>query len=344
MNNVVKIASNIEEKLGVDIINEFSLESGINSERTVKAYREDTKQFIHYIFNGNQTIVASVLSDSLNRNNIIKFRTYLLEDKKLTASTVKRKLASIQELIKYMYSLGYMVNINLIKSLSKIKTVKNSYEVLTLEEANLIINSIKYNEKRNSSSKYFYCLLAFDTGIRAEALNKLTPSSFIEKEEEVLIKGIDKGKKSYIKSISKEFYESMKKELKIEDMQLDQNLFSFSEKNRHDMVKRAKESLGWGNRNITFHSFKKGAVTYAYESTKDIQIARKVGSHTSLSTTQTYLADSEEIFKGAVSNNYSIKNKNIKFEDYSKDDIVKVLKNMPEAAQLQIKTLLSDLK
>ncbi|MGW7862046.1 tyrosine-type recombinase/integrase [Staphylococcus xylosus] len=344
MNNIIEITNCIEEKLGIDIVNEFALESGINSERTVKAYREDAKQFIQYNFHGNYTIVGSVLAKSLNRNNIISFRSYLLDNKKLTASTVKRKLASIQELIKYMYSLGYDVNISLMQSLSKIKSVKNSYEVLSIEEANILINNIKDNEKRNSESKYFYCLLAFDTGIRAEALNKLTPASFIEKDDEVLIRGIDKGKKSYIKSISKEFYKSMKVELNIEDKEFDQCLFNFSEKNRHDMVKRAKERLGWVNRNITFHSFKKGAVTYAYESTKDIQIARKVGSHASLNTTQMYLADSEEIFKGAVSNNYSIKNKNIKFEDYSNEDLIKVLNNLPEAAQLQIKTFLSDLK
>lgn len=292
---------------------------------------DETIDNAHRVFNNDKEFIRNAISD---------YTKELIEHDEIEKDEILNRINSLKIFTEYTYD----VNISLMQSLSKIKSVKNSYEVLSIEEANILINNIKDNEKRNSKSKYFYCLLAFDTGIRAEALNKLTPTSFIEKDDEVLIRGIDKGKKSYIKSISKEFYKSMKVELKIEDKEFDQCLFNFSEKNRHDMVKRAKERLGWVNRNITFHSFKKGAVTYAYESTKDIQIARKVGSHASLNTTQMYLSDSEEIFKGAVSNNYSIKNKNIEYEDYSNEELVKVLNDLPEAAQLQIKTLLSDLK
>ena len=104
--------------------------------------------------------------------------------------------------------------------------------------------------------------------MRAEALNKLTKASFILKEDEVIIKGVDKGKKAYTKVISREFYDNMHNDLKFDQLNLTDNIFNFSGKNRTDMLNRAKKSLGWENRNITFHSFKKGAVTYAYEGYK----------------------------------------------------------------------------
>lgn len=342
MSTVVKIKDLRQSKLAIDLISDFAAESGINSPRTKKAYFDDVHQFIKIVLGENEFIEIDDLVKAIDRKNIINYRTVLLDEKNLTASTVKRKLSSLQELIKYMYSLGLDVNLNLMQSLTKIKSVNNSYEVLSIEEANMIITWIRDNEKRNSIEKYYYCLLAFDTGIRAEAINKLTPSSFIVKDDEVTIRGVDKGKKAFVKSISKEFYDNMYLELDMQNRNVNESIFNFSEKNRFDMIKRAKQALGMDNRNITFHSFKKGAVTYAYETTKDIQIARQVGSHSSLNTTQTYLADSQESFKGAVSNNYSIKNKNINFNDYSKEELIEVLNELSEGAQLQIKTILSD--
>ena len=89
--------------------------------------------------------------------------------------------------------------------------------------------------------------------MRAEALNKLTKASFIIKEDEVIVKGVDKG---YTKVISREFYDAYN-DLKFDQLNLTDNIFNFSGKNRTDMLNRAKKSLGWENRNITFHSFKK---------------------------------------------------------------------------------------
>ena len=49
----------------------------------------------------------------------------------------------------------------------------------------------------------------------------------------------------------------MHNDLKFDQLNLTDNIFNFSGKNRTDMLNRAKKSLGWENRNITFHSFKK---------------------------------------------------------------------------------------
>lgn len=326
-----------------ELIENYSNEVGINSERTKIAYRDDVAQFFKY-FNCNNESAADVVYMIFTRNNIVKYRSYLLEEKKLSASTINRKMCALKEFIKYLSSYGYNIDINIINQLSKLKTTNNSYEALSLEEAYALINWIKDNENRKALDKYYYCLLALDTGVRAEALNKLTKASFVIKEDEVIVKGVDKGKKAYTKVISREFYDNMHNDLKFDQLNLTDNIFNFSGKNRTDMLNRAKKSLGWVNRNITFHSFKKGAVTYAYECTKDIRVAMNVGSHSNMETTQRYIADNEEAFKGAVSNNFATGVKDVDFNNFEKDQLIEVLKSLPEAIQLQVKTELNKIK
>lgn len=336
MTNVVQIKDLMTTQLAINTIKEFAEEAGLNSPSTYTAYYNDALQFVKIIFN-NKSVTTEVLAASITRTNIVEYRRYLLNELNLQGSTIKRKLSSLRELTTYLYSLGYNVDINIFKSLQKIKANTNSYEVLSLEEAKMIIEWIKNNEKHDSISKYHYCQLALDTAIRAEAINKLTKSSFIVKADEVIIKGVDKGNKTFKKSISHEFYNELYSDLNFEELSFNDVIFNHSAKNRSDMINRAKKALGWENRNITFHSFKKGAVTHAYNTNKDIQLARKVGGHSSINTTQTYLADSEELFQGAISSSKSIDSENINFNDFSKEELVAALMNANGSVQILIK-------
>jgi len=54
-------------------------------------------------------------------------------------------------------------------------------------------------------------------------------------EDEVIVKGVDKGKKAYTKVISREFYDNMHNDLKFDQLNLTDNIFNFSGKNRTDM-------------------------------------------------------------------------------------------------------------
>lgn len=336
MTNVVQIKDLMTTQLAVHTIKDFAEEAGLNSRSTYQAYYNDALQFIKIIFRNNN-ITTDALANSINRANVVEYRGYLMNELNLQGSTIKRKLSSLRELSTYLYSLGYKIDLNLFKSLQKIKSNTNSYEVLSIEEARVIINWIKNNEKHDALSKYHYCQLAFDTAIRAEAINKLTKSSFIVKSDEVIITGVDKGNKTFKKSISLEFYNELHKDLNFNCLSFNERIFNHTAKNRSDMINRAKKALGWENRNITFHSFKKGAVTHAYNTNKDIQLARKVGGHVSLNTTQTYLADSEEIFQGAISNEKSIDSDNVQFDNFSKEELVAALNQINESTQIVVK-------
>lgn len=336
MTNVVQIKDLMTTQLAVTSIKEFAEEAGLNSPSTYQAYYNDAMQFVKIIFN-KESISTDTLASSITRASVVEYRKYLISELKLQGSTIKRKLSSLRELSTYLYSLGYNIDLNIFKSLQKIKSNTNSYEVLSLEEAHMLIDWIKNNEKHNSISKYRYCQLALDTAIRAEAINKLTKASFIVKSDEVIIKGVDKGNKAFKKSISIEFYNELRTDLNFDDLSISEPIFNHTAKNRSDMINRAKKALGWENRNITFHSFKKGAVTHAYNTNKDIQLARKVGGHSSINTTQTYLADSEEMFQGAISSMKTIDANCVDFNDYSKEELIAALTSMNQSTQIAVK-------
>lgn len=334
MTNVVELRNYNE--LALDTIKEFATESGLNSKATADAYMSDAKDFVNRMINDSVYVTTEALSSHLNYKKVLKFRNELLTEG-FAGSTVKRKMSSLKELAKYLSRQGYNVNVTMFDTLTKIKSEDNSYEVLDLNEATQLINWIKENEQRKALEKYYYCALAFDTGVRAEALNNLTKSSFSVRETEVIVKGVDKGKKSFTKSISLGFYNELARDLNFVSLDNDTRLFNFNAARRSEFINRAKKGLGWENRNITFHSFKKGAVTYAYSITGDIQVAQKVGSHSSVTTTQRYLKDNEEVFQGAFSDKEAIKATNVKFSDFSQEQLIEALSNLPEAIQLSVK-------
>ncbi len=321
-----------------DMIQDFAKESGINSESTRKAYLLDTLQFVKFTL-GTEYATINELVNSINRKQVTNYRNFLLNEKGLQGTSVKRKLVAIKELGVYLNSMedeyGFNINLSFMDSLQKIKATNNSYDVLSEEEALRLIEWIRNNERYEAEKKALYCELAFDTGIRANALNELISSSFIVKEDKVLIKGVDKGKKSYVKQISIEFYNRIYEGLGLDT--LEGTLFNFSEQNRSVMIKRAKSALGWDNRNITFHSFKKGAVSYVYETTKDVRKAQMKAGHENVATTQRYLAEVEEDTQGSISNRETVNSKQVNFSDYNKEELVEVLSSLPEAIQLMIK-------
>lgn len=339
MTNVVQIKQIMKEEFVTTSLEEFINEAGINSKNTQNAYKSDITQYIKISINDRTTFVTTQsFIDSITRSNIMKYRNKLLNDMNLSASSINRKITALNEFCKFLYNSGFEIDLKVFASLKKIKGTDNSYEVILPSEALMIAEYLRDNERQNAISKYYYCLLAIDTGVRAEALNNITRNSFIVKDEKtVVLKGIDKGKKMFSKTINKGFYDKMSKDLGFESISKEDKIFDYSSKNRSTMMTRAKKALGWENRNITFHSFKKCAVTFAFDTTKDILVAQKVGSHSSITTTERYLKGAEEDFIGAVSSEFSLNIKDIKLENYSKDDIIKAILNANENVSYLIK-------
>lgn len=336
MNKVLQIRQTEDTVQG--IINSFHEEYKLNSQSTANAYTADVTLFLEGHTPLGLATPLNTIGEHINYGAVTKFRAAEIE-RGLQATSVNRKITAIKEFSKHLAAHGILVSTNFFEHIKPLKGKSDSYEVLSIPEAIMIAEWLKNNEQRKPLMKYYYVILAVDTGIRAEALSKLTPKNFIELEEEVVIKGVDKGKKNFSKTISKALYHEMKDNLK-EWTALNQPIFNFSAKNRTDMINRALNGLNWGNRNIVFHSFKKAAVNNAFETTGDIRIAMKVGAHSSVSTTQTYLAEHGDDFLGAFSNGNLKEIKELDYKDYSKEELIAALEGMSQNHQYQAKSFL----
>jgi integrase/recombinase XerC len=82
------------------------------SPKTVDAYRRDLEDFRQFLDARDMDHVAGIfLSNGLHKANhmALKYKTYLVEERKLQPSTVNRKLAALRSLTDMAYTLG-MVN------------------------------------------------------------------------------------------------------------------------------------------------------------------------------------------------------------------------------------------
>lgn len=308
----------------------------LNSVSTAIAYKQDVIRFIESVTKMGVTHPANNMSSIITYKSISNFRQ-LEVDRELKAQSINRSVTAIKEFSKHLRASGIEVDTSFFESIKNLKGDGESYEVISIHEGIQIAEWFRDNEKNKQMMKYYYTLLAIDTGIRAEALTKLAPSNFIVKEDVVMIKGVDKGKKSFSKPVSKVLFNELKEHF--EWGALKQPLFALTAKNRTDMMRRALKGLGWEERNIVFHSFKKAAVNNAYENTGDIMIARKVGGHTSVSTTQTYLSDGDD-FMGAISQG-ARDMKDVELEDFGKEELIEAIKQLSVNSQYQLKVNLT---
>ena len=322
-----------QERRASYFLETFHNEYKYNSENTARAYVQDLEQFLEQVSNlGVETPIGTVVN-LINYKNVTDFRNGEL-DRGLKANTVNRKVTAIKEFGKHLAAHGVHVDMGFFSSIKSLKSDSASYEVLSIPEALQIAEWIKDNETVRGYEKFLYILLAIDTGVRAEALSNLTPENFSIADGEVLLKGTDKGKKQFNKRLSMEFYEDIKKNVTWEQ---GKKIFGFSAKNRNDMMNRVLKGLGWEHRNIVFHSFKKAAVNNAFDITGDIMIAMKTGGHSSVTTTQRYIAEGET-FMGAISNANAEKMKELKYEDFTKEELIDVLKGMSDNFQYQMRS------
>lgn len=193
-------------------------------------------------------------------------------------STLKYKFTIIKELYKFLITLKIYNENNPVDILDrKIKVSDDDVtgsDIFTINEIKLLINNA--NEKHSTLYK-----IAVLTGVRVSALLNLTLDSFkIHKNGNITITGLDKGNKRFTNVVTEDIYNECvalaKKNYK------NDKIFNMTRQNASIQLKKLIEKLDIDttDRKLSFHSFKKSAVTIAGDLSKgDIRKMLEISHH-----------------------------------------------------------------
>jgi integrase len=279
-----------------------------NSSKTVIAYETDVRMFMRLIRNkekGSELEYLTLDEIQFTLEDLEEFKEKVLdlrnEDGKYTYTnkSLNRKLSGIKNFIRYMAKKKLIKDISFLGLVSSEKVKEKHYGVLSINEIMDMVDWIMEHERELKLVKKYLVLFSLDTCIRKSAVLRLTWSDFLEEDDVVLVKGIDKGNNEFRKKISKEFYNEL---LTIKDESDDNRVFKIQPLAIQKLMDRYREFFKINpERNITWHSIRKSGVSFQFRLTKDILQAQKAAGHKNITTTQIYLDDEDYGAIGAVS-------------------------------------------
>lgn len=207
-----------------------------------------------------------------------------------------------------------------------------SYDSMSIEEVRKCVDVVEAS--KNGFEKGLLIRLAFATGFRKHALMTLKFSNITTLDGQPIIKVLDKGNKWSTKKLDDELYEEITtyKESVSRD-----NIFSLSNTTVQRMMNLINEKIDFGDRYITFHSFKKASIEeVAVQTNYDIKAMQYQGNHSDVTTTlNVYLSKKKMDDMPIVSLNNS-KPDLSSLKDLTKDDLYDIIVKLDRQTQIQV--------
>ena len=258
------------------------------SRNTVKAYRIDLEQFLHY-----------VKEDTLLRSKIEAYITEL--HKKYKQKTVKRKIASIKAFYQYLEEEERMKESNpFTKIRVKFKEAESLPRIIPRNEIEKLLNCmyaiIDHSEKKSTIYRDLTIVeIFFATGARVYEISNLKRQDI--DLDNGIIRIFGKGSKERCVQIGNhDILELMKAYYQMNQEVIEQCGFffvnqqgkRFSEQSIRRMIRKYSCQAGVSI-HITPHMFRHSVATYLLEEGVDIMYIQKLLGHSSIKTTQIYL-------------------------------------------------------
>ncbi|MDR2822832.1 MAG: tyrosine-type recombinase/integrase [Acholeplasmatales bacterium] len=262
------------------------------SPKTLISYELDISQFQEFLLLNK---LALTLKDANARTS--KFYLEYLIDKKLSPTTINRKISSLKNFYEYLYN-SEIVKKNIFSSLKVLKTAKKLPNPLSDNELTNLFSSINTNSSLGIRN-YLILDLLYSLGLRVSELTSLTLKSINYSRSEILIHG--KGNKDRILFIYPELLKeisnyvsltrvnllSKSNNLDNEFLLLNRNGTKLSERGvqkiLNSLVKSSNESY-----NIHPHQIRHSFATTLLNNGAKIKSIQEWLGHESISTTQIY--------------------------------------------------------
>ncbi|MCK4359301.1 MAG: tyrosine recombinase [Candidatus Cloacimonetes bacterium] len=270
------------------LINKFKfyikVEKGL-TENSVSAYISDILNFVLFI---NDADLKKV-----NAQKVIEFLNYLYKNK-AEDTTVARKRSSLVNFYKFLFGEG-LINEPIFEKFPAPKISLKLPDVLSIEEVESLINSVKTNDKYGLRNRAMLEFL-YSTGARISEMIELRISDILW--EESLVKLFGKGRKERYVPISNialgycQIYLNEARNAFLKEKQSNiMFLNRFGNKisrmgcwkifNKYVMLSHIKS-------NVSPHTLRHSFATHLLQGGANLRVVQTLLGHTSISTTQIY--------------------------------------------------------
>jgi site-specific recombinase XerD len=282
----------------IDYLNYIETIKGL-SPKTVQEYYYDLRLFFDYIFaQGIKEISEVTLS------HLYSYMGYLTHDRKISAVTRNRKIASLKSFFKYLHKKAKLINDNPTTELETPKVKKSLPKYLNVDESKNLLEAIdgKYNIRDHAIITLFlHC------GLRVSELVGINLSDIKGNQLIILGKG-NKERIVYLNNTCMKVVEDYKKVRKISKKE--SNALFLSERNQRIsirvvqwMTSKYMKACGLDITKYSVHKLRHTMASSLLKNGVNIKALQEMLGHASISMTEKYTHIDSKDLEDAFSKN-----------------------------------------
>jgi len=282
--NMCMPQSEIERQIG-RFVEELNRNNA--SPHTIKSYQSDLRQFLEYFS------PPAVQPPAPSEYDVLKIREWLsdLYDQKLSAVSIRRKLAALRVFFRFLVREG-LAPMNAPRLLRTPRAPKKLPDVMTMEQANGLIDGVVSGklERPQPARDLALLELLYGCGLRVSELVGLNLDDLDRSERWLRVRG--KGRKERQVPFGGKAAEALERYLEMRASR-EQALFlnhrggRLSDRGVRGIVKLYGTLLA-GDSSIHPHSFRHAFATHLLGDGADLRSIQELLGHARLSTTQKY--------------------------------------------------------
>ena len=261
------------------------------AKNTRRAYKSDIHSYIKFI---NVKYSLSILN--VESKNITSWYRSLSE-KSISRNSYLRKVSSIKEFYRFLYSDGLIKN-NPAKDIESPKKHQNIPKVLTIRQIEDIINALKSDNCLKSIRLLALIEIMYSTGIRVEELMSISLNAINYENQSIFIKG--KGGKERVVPFGINALKAIKKYIGIRELFIkNKNNSSFmfpsigkqgylTARRFSQLLKEVSIKAELSHLSISPHILRHSFATHMLSGGADLRVLQEILGHADISTVQIY--------------------------------------------------------
>lgn len=319
----------------VKYIQEFFEAKERKSSNTSENYYSDLNGLAEMEF--GYTDVRMMTKKDIESLNIDRLIAYIrkLDNKKThdgkkyyRNETINRKIMTVRSFLRYLVAREAIVyNLDSFELLEKLNADGEEIEMIPKDIALKYAAHALTNE-RTGLVKSLMIETALETALRAAELLELEWKQFNVVDDGVIIKSSGKirakGNSDYVDKVSHEFYEKL---LPLKSTTNSEKVFPLKYRTVANMMTRLNKVFDNENKNYSFHSFRKTAITEVYMHTRCIYTAQQKARHRDINTTKRYLRLTDTAITGIMSRIMTEQEE--VYKDVEKDVLLVCIEQLP---------------